>query len=142
MTGQKRHLWSALNHFGKKCGAAMLCRRRRPCLYIEMIPHFLRKQCFHIKCVLFRECNLYGINSISVIDGSLWIHLQESKFSAYDKMWIIRKYPHSLRTQSFSLDDTLTLYFFASTVLDRLSICLVVLQPSSSKHGRLHFLRN
>ena len=26
-------------------------------LYIEMIPHFLRKQCFHIKCVLFRQCS-------------------------------------------------------------------------------------
>ena len=26
---------------------------------------------FHIKCVLFRQCNQYGINSISVIDASL-----------------------------------------------------------------------
>ena len=51
--------------------------------YIEMIPHFLRKQCFHIKCVLFRQCNLYGINSISVIDATLWIHLQLGKASLY-----------------------------------------------------------
>ena len=48
-------------------------------LYIEMIPHFLRKQCFHIKCVLFRKCNQYGINSISVIDACLWILLQEDE---------------------------------------------------------------
>ena len=51
--------------------------------YIEMIPHFLIKQCFHIKCVLFHKCNQYGINSIAVIDASLWIHLQESEFSGY-----------------------------------------------------------
>ena len=48
-------------------------------LYKEMIPHFLRKQSFHIKCVLFRQCNQYGINSISVIDACLWIHLQEDE---------------------------------------------------------------
>ena len=46
-------------------------------LYIEMIPHFLRKQFFHLKYVLFCLCNQYGINSITVIDASLWIHLQE-----------------------------------------------------------------
>ena len=39
-------------------------------LYIEMIPHFLRMQCFfYIKVRFFRECNLCGINSISVIDA-------------------------------------------------------------------------
>ena len=37
-------------------------------LYIEMIPYFLM-QCFISKCVLFRQCKLYGINSISVIDA-------------------------------------------------------------------------
>ena len=42
-------------------------------LYIEMIPHFLRKQCYHIKCVLFRQCKQYGINSTSVIDACLYI---------------------------------------------------------------------
>ena len=52
-------------------------------LYIEMIPHFLRKQCFHTKCVLFRQCNQYGINSISVINATLWIHLQLGKASLY-----------------------------------------------------------
>ena len=46
-------------------------------LNIEMIPHFLRKQCFHIKCVLFRQCYQCGINSISVIDATLWIHLKK-----------------------------------------------------------------
>ena len=84
-------------------------------LYKEMIPHFLRKQYFHIKCVLFRQCNQYGINSISVIDASLWIHLQESEFSAYNKMRIhsyIRRYPHSLRKQLFSLADTAYLIFY------------------------------
>ena len=35
-------------------------------LYIEMIPHFLRIQYFYIKMRFFRQCNLYGINSISV----------------------------------------------------------------------------
>ena len=55
-------------------------------LYIEMIPHLLRKHCFHVKCILFRQCNQYGINSISAIGASLWIHLQESEFLAYDKM--------------------------------------------------------
>ena len=56
-------------------------------LYIEMIPDFLRKQCFHIKCVLFRQCNQYGINSISVIDASLWIHLQESESLSCQLYW-------------------------------------------------------
>ena len=46
-------------------------------LYIEMIPNFLRIQCFlcvlffisKCICLFFRQCNLYGINSISVIDA-------------------------------------------------------------------------
>ena len=40
-------------------------------LYIEMIPHFLRNQCFYIKMRFFRQCNLYGMNGISVIDAPL-----------------------------------------------------------------------
>ena len=40
-------------------------------LYIEMIPHFSRIQCFYIRMRFFRQCNLYGINSISVIDAPL-----------------------------------------------------------------------
>ena len=40
-------------------------------LYKEMIPHFLRIQCFYIKMRFFRQCYLYGINSISVIDAPL-----------------------------------------------------------------------
>ena len=52
-------------------------------LYKEMIPHFLRKQCFHLKCVLFRQCNQYGIYSISVIDATLWIQLQLGKANLY-----------------------------------------------------------
>ena len=56
-------------------------------LYIETIPHFLRKQYFHIKCVLFHQCNQYGIKSISVIDASLWIHLQESESLLCQLYW-------------------------------------------------------
>ena len=44
-------------------------------LYIEMIPDFLRNwriQCFNINMRFFSQCNLYGINSISVIDAPLW----------------------------------------------------------------------
>ena len=37
-----------------------------------MIPNFLRIQCFYIKMRFFRQCNLYGINSISVIDAPLY----------------------------------------------------------------------
>ena len=47
-------------------------------LYIEMIPHFLRIQCFYIKMRFFRQCNLYGINSISVIDAPLWLGTLQS----------------------------------------------------------------
>ena len=62
-----------------------------------------------------RQCNQYGINSISVKDASLWIHLQESEFSAYDKMWThpyIRMYPHSLRKQLVSLVNTVDMIFY------------------------------
>ena len=42
------------------------------------------------------------------------IHLQESGFSAYDKMWIhpcLRIYPHSIRKQLFSLADTVEIFY-------------------------------
>ena len=88
------------------------------------------------KCILFRQCNLYGINSISVIDASLWIHLQESEFSAYDKMWIrhyIRINPHSLRTQLYSLVDIVVMIVYHVDCIDRLNSCWGVLQPNSPK---------
>ena len=70
------------------------CPQARPCkntiiqsgpkvwlhLYIEAIPHFLRKQCFHIKCILFRQCYQYRINSISVIDGYGYIFKKASLY--------------------------------------------------------------
>ena len=34
-----------------------------------MISHFLRIQCFYTKMRFFRQSNLYGINSSSVIDA-------------------------------------------------------------------------
>ena len=40
-------------------------------LYIEKIPHFLRIQSFYIKMRVFRQCNLYRRNIISVIDAPL-----------------------------------------------------------------------
>ena len=70
---------------------------------------------FHIKCVLFRQCNQYGINSISVKDASLWIHIQESEFSAYDEVWMhpyISMYLHFLRKQLFNLADTVDMIFY------------------------------